>query len=181
MSHIRKHVTAEITTNYPVLSKDTEKIVRVVATRGTNQVEVEACDGEKMLVMMPTKFRKLIWIKRGDYLIIDTDLSEENTGKIKGIIEHVLQTQHIKHLKKMNMWPEQFQQSASENAKQSNGNNNNEEDDEVVASSGDERRNDEDDEEYDSEEEEEDDEYFVNPNHRAPQDSSDDEDEDDDN
>lgn len=40
MSRSRKHITTQLTTTYPEPTPD-QSIVRVIGTRGTNQVEVE--------------------------------------------------------------------------------------------------------------------------------------------
>lgn len=41
---------------------------QITGGRGNNLHEVETSTGEKYLASMPTKFRKNIWIKRGQYL-----------------------------------------------------------------------------------------------------------------
>jgi hypothetical protein len=54
---------------------------------------------------MPKKFNKMVWIKKGNYLVIkisdDKDIDENNP---KGIIENVLYENDIKFLKKDNKW-----------------------------------------------------------------------------
>jgi hypothetical protein len=107
MSRSRKHVTNELITHYPEPTAH-QSIVRVVGTRGTNQVEVEFPNEERVLVMMPTRFQKLVWTKKNDFLIITTDRSDQNRGKFKGIIEHILLPPHVKHLRKINKWPVEF-------------------------------------------------------------------------
>lgn len=46
-----------------------EEVVRTVASRGGNTFEVERGDGSFTLVLMPSKFRKLIWAQRGDIMV----------------------------------------------------------------------------------------------------------------
>lgn len=46
--------------------------------------------GEQALAILPTKFRKLIWVKRGDYLITSTSAGDFETsageaGKVRFI------------------------------------------------------------------------------------------------
>eukprot|EP00621_Florenciella_sp_RCC1693_P008036 CAMPEP_0182539910 /NCGR_PEP_ID=MMETSP1323-20130603/26190_1 /TAXON_ID=236787 /ORGANISM="Florenciella parvula, Strain RCC1693" /LENGTH=98 /DNA_ID=CAMNT_0024750519 /DNA_START=168 /DNA_END=461 /DNA_ORIENTATION=+ len=67
----RKSVLEDVLNNYPVpdLSKG-ETLARVVAPRGGNLMEVLCADGAEGLAMLPTKFRKLIWVKRGDMVIV---------------------------------------------------------------------------------------------------------------
>jgi hypothetical protein len=64
MSHSRKHVVAGSLHDYPVPEGEQE-IVRVTEMRGSNIVEVVRPSGEKILCLMPAKFKKTLWIKRG--------------------------------------------------------------------------------------------------------------------
>lgn len=66
-------------------------------------------DGEDSLAILPTKFRKLIWVKRGDYLIVsgashDFQTAAGNTGKVKFMVEHILYKDQVKHLKEQGFW-----------------------------------------------------------------------------
>lgn len=67
--HSRKHVTNTMLQDYP-LPGETEKIARVIQLRGSNVCEVELPSGDKNLVQIPTRFKKLIWIKIGKILFI---------------------------------------------------------------------------------------------------------------
>ncbi len=58
-------------------------------------------DGKTSLVSMPVKYRKVVWIKRGDYVIVDP-IAEGD--KVTGEIAHVLYANQIKHLKKCGLW-----------------------------------------------------------------------------
>jgi len=44
---------------------ESQKIVRVTAVCGANQLEIEQPNGDKCVCDIPTKFQKKIWIKRG--------------------------------------------------------------------------------------------------------------------
>jgi len=86
-----------------------ESIVKVVELRGSNICEVEFPEGEKMLVQIPTKFRKLVWIKRGNYLIISRPAAWDNLSyKVRAVVHHILFPDQVKHLKDQNLWPTQF-------------------------------------------------------------------------
>lgn len=100
----RKHVTREVVDEYR-LPEQNEQIVKVVAGRGNNLHEVADPHGETFLVSMPTKFRKNVWIKRGDFVFI-SPISEGD--KVKGEISTVLYRDQIKYLKKEGVWPPQF-------------------------------------------------------------------------
>ncbi len=73
---------------------------------------------------MPTKFKKLIWIKRGDFIIATSDASEDkefaisdsvstaasslnsvaDTTKVQYIIKHILTKPQIKHIQDAGLW-----------------------------------------------------------------------------
>jgi len=81
MSHRRKHVSQALSERCPELGEG-QCILRVCGPRGSNLLEarrlqlppraarahsqqVENTVGESMLVRMPNKFNKLLWVKRG--------------------------------------------------------------------------------------------------------------------
>lgn len=100
----RKHVTKETLEDYYV-PEDGEHIVKILGGRGNNLHEVEAADGTKYLVSMPTKFRKNVWVKRGDFVIVSPI---EEGDKVKGEIVYILYKKQIKYLKSERLWPELF-------------------------------------------------------------------------
>ncbi|KAK6477692.1 putative RNA-binding protein EIF1AD [Huso huso] len=106
----RKHVVKEVLGDY-VIPTERQQIVRVLGTPGNNLHEVETERGERFLVTMPTKFRKNIWIKRGDFLIVDPI---EEGEKVKAEIRFILHKDYIRYLKKEGAWPEQFCAEAAE-------------------------------------------------------------------
>ncbi|XP_065409031.1 probable RNA-binding protein EIF1AD isoform X4 [Chrysemys picta bellii] len=96
----RKHVVKEVLEEYVVPSPQ-QQIVRVLGTPGNNLHEVETAEGTRFLVSMPTKFRKNIWIKRGDFLLVDPI---EEGEKVKAEINFVLYKDHVRYLKKEGLW-----------------------------------------------------------------------------
>lgn len=72
------------------------------ATDGDNNGDGGCC---QFLVSMPTKFRKNVWVKRGDFVIAEPI---DEGDKVKAEIVRILTTQHIKEFKKMGIWPEKF-------------------------------------------------------------------------
>uniref|UniRef100_V9LDF3 Probable RNA-binding protein EIF1AD n=1 Tax=Callorhinchus milii TaxID=7868 RepID=V9LDF3_CALMI len=100
----RKHVVQEVMGDYPTPSEN-QQIVRVTNSPGNNLHEVETAQGERFLVSMPTKFRKNIWIKRGDFIIVDPIVEGE---KVKAEITSILYREHIKQLRKEGVWPVSF-------------------------------------------------------------------------
>lgn len=94
-----------------------QQIVRILSTRGNNLHEVEsaALDAdEKFLVSMPTKFRKNVWVKRGDFVVVEPI---EEGDKVKAEIVRILTPQHIKEFTKDGIWPEKFTKNRGEDTK----------------------------------------------------------------
>ena len=69
------------------------------------------------LARMPNKFKKLIWIKRNDYLIITKDVEKDAGSTIASTtatnsnmevydIKYILNPAQIRHIKANNLWPE---------------------------------------------------------------------------
>lgn len=115
----KKHVTKEVLDEY-VLPEPHQRIVQIVAGKGNNlhlvfdpqeqsatsgtSVVGDNSDAEegKYLVSMPTKFRKSVWIKRGDFVIVEPI---EEGDKVKAEIVRILYKEQVKHIKKENLWP----------------------------------------------------------------------------
>ncbi|KAI9586265.1 probable RNA-binding protein EIF1AD [Glossina fuscipes] len=103
----RKHVLREMLEDDYELPKDGQQIVRIIASRGNNLHEVETADTEteNFLVTMPTKFRKSVWVKRGDFILVEPI---EEGDKVKAEICKILTAEHIKEYIKAGIWPECF-------------------------------------------------------------------------
>jgi probable RNA-binding protein EIF1AD len=63
--------------------------------------EVEDANGQKFLVSMPTKFRKNVWIKRGDFVLTEPILEGD---KVKAEISCILYANQIKYIKAQGKW-----------------------------------------------------------------------------
>ena len=95
-THYRKHLTDKVLHDFPIPSHD-ECIAKVVATRGGNQFDIVVASSSSLssdknkngtedatttttttttrtpqLALLPTKFRKLVWLKRNDFVIVQT-------------------------------------------------------------------------------------------------------------
>lgn len=130
-THYRKHLTDSVLNDFPVPT-ETERIAKVVATRGGNHFEIllASSSGQQddlslderksVLAMLPTKFRKLVWLKRNDFVIVDTgeidDDTEDNTDAdavaaaaaitgIRYIISHILYKDQVRNLQVKGLWP----------------------------------------------------------------------------
>ena len=70
--------------------------------------QVQFPDGRRTLCLLPAKFHKKVWIKRGNYLIIES-MTAEVEAAVTGQIIHVLYADHVKQLKKSaGVWPVEF-------------------------------------------------------------------------
>eukprot|EP01114_Cavostelium_apophysatum_P005247 TRINITY_DN1601_c0_g1_i1.p1 TRINITY_DN1601_c0_g1~~TRINITY_DN1601_c0_g1_i1.p1 ORF type:complete len:176 (-),score=31.18 TRINITY_DN1601_c0_g1_i1:71-598(-) len=168
MSHSRKHLTTNVLTSLP-LPTENERIVRVSELRGANICEVELPEGDKILVQIPTRFRKLVWIKKGNFLIINRPNNWDNLEyKVKAMVQHVLFPDQIKNIKKEGLWPMPFEESPRpELANKKN-----------IGKEYPRRSNRDAGDESPDEPADEDDLLFANPNHRAAFEESDSEEED---
>lgn len=139
-THFRKYLTDAVLFDLPEPASN-ERIGKVVATRGSNQFDVLIAAGSKeaaqenrdkrtVLAILPTKFRKLVWLKRNDYVIAQTVENQEdetaaeeqeeckksgsssksaaketkNEG-IRYMITHILYKDQIQHLISKDLWP----------------------------------------------------------------------------
>lgn len=100
----RKHVVKEMLEDFSTPGDD-QMIVKVLGTPGSNLHEVITPDSDKFLCSLPTKFRKNIWIKRGDFVVVE---SITEGDKVKAEIVRILYPQHVKDLQKEGCWPEEF-------------------------------------------------------------------------
>ncbi|XP_013881598.1 putative RNA-binding protein EIF1AD [Austrofundulus limnaeus] len=106
----RKHVVKEVLEDY-VTPTENQQIVKIIGSRGNNLHEAVSAQNDTFLVSMPTKFRKNIWIKRGDYVIVDPI---EEGEKVKAEINFILYKDHIQFLQKQQLWPEGFSEEKSQ-------------------------------------------------------------------
>jgi probable RNA-binding protein EIF1AD len=90
----RKSVTDDYLNGLPE-PEEGQFVAKAGASRGGNVIEVLVPDSgslaearESSLAILPTKFRKLIWIKRGDFLIVsgataDCENAKGEAGKVE--------------------------------------------------------------------------------------------------
>lgn len=115
-SQYRKHLTDSVLHELPEPS-ETEEIAKIVASRGGNQFDIVTPDDvdKPQLALLPTKFHKVVWVKRNDYVIVECGEKEddEDAGGVRFIINHILYKDQIAHLVKNNLWPEAFHDGAT--------------------------------------------------------------------
>ena len=82
-THYRKHVTDSVLHDLPEPGVE-ESIAVVVNTRGSNQFDIRLPHlSEIHLAILPTKFRKLVWLKRNDYVIVKIASTDDKTSEDK--------------------------------------------------------------------------------------------------
>ncbi|XP_050544290.1 probable RNA-binding protein EIF1AD [Daktulosphaira vitifoliae] len=93
----RKHVQKEMLNSNWAGPTGDQRLVRIIAGRGNNLHEVCSIDdNEIFLVSMPAKFRRNVWVKRDDYVVIEP-ISEGD--KVRGEIVRVLTKEDVKIFK----------------------------------------------------------------------------------
>ncbi|XP_055917371.1 probable RNA-binding protein EIF1AD [Eupeodes corollae] len=113
-----KHVMKEMMDDDLELPTANQQIVRVTSSRGNNLLEVEGSDdAEKFLVSMPTKFRRNVWVKRGDFVLVEPI---EEGDKVKAEICRVLTPEHVKEYEKAGIWPKKFTKKREHSEEQPN-------------------------------------------------------------
>eukprot|EP01025_Chloroclados_australasicus_P050640 TRINITY_DN5845_c1_g1_i3.p1 TRINITY_DN5845_c1_g1~~TRINITY_DN5845_c1_g1_i3.p1 ORF type:complete len:161 (-),score=20.55 TRINITY_DN5845_c1_g1_i3:361-843(-) len=70
-----------------------------LGTRGGNIVEVQFANGDSTLCMIPSKFKKRFWIRKGGLLIVEQPVHDD-AAKVTGTVVAVLYSADIKRLKK---------------------------------------------------------------------------------
>ncbi|KAL2918908.1 putative RNA-binding protein eif1ad [Polyrhizophydium stewartii] len=74
----------------------------------------EVAGALQVLVVLPAKFQKLIWVKKGNFVIVDPTPASKT--KVKGEIAHILFPENIKHIKAEGLWPSVFDDDGSTGA-----------------------------------------------------------------
>ncbi|KAL4422874.1 hypothetical protein ABPG75_009071 [Micractinium tetrahymenae] len=92
-----------------------QHIVRALGSRGSNIIEVEFPDGRSTLCLLPAKFHKKLWIRKGSFLIVEDAPEASAEGhRVTGFVAAVLYADHVKQLRRMpGVWPPEFEGSSS--------------------------------------------------------------------
>lgn len=78
---------------------------QIKGPRGNNLHDVENSQGEAFIVSMPVKFRKSVWTKRGDYVVVEPI---EEGNKVKAEIVQILNKENIRYIKNEGLWYKLF-------------------------------------------------------------------------
>ncbi|KAE8146234.1 nucleic acid-binding protein [Aspergillus avenaceus] len=98
--------TAEETLTPPDELQQGQQIARVIKATGNNIYAVELPSKDTILVELPSRFRSTIWMKRGSYVVIDTNALEGRDNKLVGEIINIVRDE--KAWRKAPFWPKQF-------------------------------------------------------------------------
>ncbi|BCS19226.1 putative eukaryotic translation initiation factor eIF1a-like protein [Aspergillus puulaauensis] len=98
--------TAEETLFPPDELSPGQDIARVIKATGNNIYSVEFPSKETALVELPAKFRSTIWMKRGSFVVVDTNALDTRDNKLGGEIVNIVRDE--KAWRKTPFWPKQF-------------------------------------------------------------------------
>ncbi|KAN0080501.1 hypothetical protein V8E54_003705 [Elaphomyces granulatus] len=99
-------LTEEETLSPPDQLPQGQQIARVVKATGNNLYSVELPSKSSILVELPSRFRSTIWVKRGSYVVVDTQALGSRENKLSGEIANVVRDE--KAWRKASYWPNEF-------------------------------------------------------------------------
>lgn len=112
----RRNILAvlEETSSPPAELPENQFIAKVIEAKGKNLYEVElakAHDKQRLLVELPSKFRSTVWIKMGNYVVVDRSTLADRDNKLAGEIVNVVREE--KQWRPQKYWPEDFVKSST--------------------------------------------------------------------
>jgi probable RNA-binding protein EIF1AD len=96
----KKHIESEYLHGEIEAPKSGQCFARATGFRGGNIVEVEFADHSTALCLIPAKFNKKLWIRRGGVLIVEKPVNEAADAKVTGTVIAVLYAEHLKQMQK---------------------------------------------------------------------------------
>jgi probable RNA-binding protein EIF1AD len=96
------HATVENTLIPPDSLEEGQSIARIDRATGNSVYNVELPGGKQVLVELGEKFRSRIFVKRGTYVVVDTNALAERENKLAGEIVNVVRDE--KQWRKMSYW-----------------------------------------------------------------------------
>ena len=87
----------------------------VVRASGSNLFEFRTERGAPVVALLPTKFRKLVWLKRGDFVILSapaagaTSTARGGAGAVTHVGEAILYADALRHLRGLGRLAEAFE------------------------------------------------------------------------
>jgi len=77
-----------------------QRIAMSLGSRGGNTMEVQFANGSSTLCLLPSKFNKKLWIRKGGLVVVEETVLEATDAKVTGSIVHVLYPDQIKALRR---------------------------------------------------------------------------------
>lgn len=113
----KKQVMQEALEEYPVPSAQV-LVAKVAEARGNHTYEVilppEAKETEgtssgkeedrKTLAYLPPRFRNLLWVRRGGYVLVDVSEADHRDNKLGGEVIAVLRPAQTKYIRRQGLW-----------------------------------------------------------------------------
>lgn len=90
-----QHALADETSTPPAELPSGLIIAKVIRVEGKNLYTVEQPIGGLLLVEMPAKFRSTVWVKRGTFVVIDTQVLIGRENKLGGEISNVVTNEKL--------------------------------------------------------------------------------------
>lgn len=107
----RKHVMRSVMAEDLEIPASNQDIVRIRASVGNNLHEVETESNETYLVSMPSRFRKSVWVKRGDFILVEP-IPEGD--KVRAEMVRPVTSDYIRFLRDNGKWPAAFEKLESQ-------------------------------------------------------------------
>ena len=88
----------------------------VVRASGSNLFEFSTEGGLLCVALLPTRFRKLVWLKRGDFVILSapaagsTSTAGGGVGAVTRVVEAILYADALRHLRGLGRLAEAFEE-----------------------------------------------------------------------
>lgn len=94
--------------NFPE-PKDNEQIAKVIEAKGRNIIEIEYSDETRVLALIPAKYHKKVWIKNGNFVIVEPTILPDAASRVLAVVTHpFLTNEDIQHLIDTDRWPAEF-------------------------------------------------------------------------
>jgi probable RNA-binding protein EIF1AD len=94
--------TAAGTSTPPDTLSEGQCIARVIKATGNNLFTIKQADGKELLVELPAQFRSTFWIKKGSFVLVDTQALADRDNKLDGEIVNIVREE--REWRKMNYW-----------------------------------------------------------------------------
>ncbi|CAA94859.1 putative RNA-binding protein EIF1AD [Caenorhabditis elegans] len=104
----KRYITNKVGSEFYELV-DEDIIAQVRQSRGNNLHEVLDQNGDSYVVSMPTKFRKSVWLRRDQFVVV-RPITEGD--KVKGEIEYILDQDNVLYIRELGKWPTCFEENA---------------------------------------------------------------------